>query len=106
MKKVFLLAPPLIIPTQRFQSETFSAPNDNQKSKGAQFTSSYHGYSGPLQVTYPDEMYAGPQQPAFVDTIVDLTGITHCPDLNGGSPNCVSITPVVWLELSQLFQCP
>jgi hypothetical protein len=40
-------------------------------------------------------MYGGPQQPAFVDTIVNLTGIKHDKDLNGGTPNCVSITPFV-----------
>ncbi|KAJ3976604.1 hypothetical protein EV361DRAFT_882774 [Lentinula raphanica] len=28
-------------------------------------------------------MYGGPQQPDFISTIVDLTGIEHCPDLNG-----------------------
>ncbi|KAJ7035136.1 alcohol oxidase [Mycena alexandri] len=48
----------------------------------------------PLQVTYPDAMYGGPQQPAFVNTIVNLTGISHFKDLNGGTPNCVSITPL------------
>lgn len=40
-------------------------------------------------------MYGGPQQTAFVDTIVGLTGINHFKDLNGGTPNCVSITPLV-----------
>jgi hypothetical protein len=46
-------------------------------------------------VTYPDAMYGGPQQSAFVNTIVGLTGINHYKDLNGGTPNCVSITPLV-----------
>jgi choline dehydrogenase len=40
-------------------------------------------------------MYGGPQQTAFVNTIVGLTGIKHYKDLNGGTPNCVSITPFV-----------
>jgi choline dehydrogenase len=40
-------------------------------------------------------MYGGPQQPDFVNTIVSLTGISHFKDLNGGTPNCVSITPLV-----------
>jgi len=75
------------------KSETFSAPNAQQAAKGAQSIASYHGYSGPVQVTYPDLMYGGPQQPAFVNTIVGLTGIKHYKDLNGGTPNCVSITP-------------
>ena len=77
------------------KSETFSAPNSQQAAKGAQSIASYHGTSGPVQVTYPDLMYGGPQQAAFVNTIVNLTGISHFKDLNGGTPNCVSITPVV-----------
>jgi hypothetical protein len=77
------------------QSETFSAPNAQQAAKGAQSIASYHGYSGPVQVAYPDLMYGGPQQHAFVNTIVGLTGINHYKDLNGGTPNCVSITPNV-----------
>ncbi|KAF8815895.1 alcohol oxidase [Phlegmacium glaucopus] len=76
------------------KSETFSAPNSQQAAKGAQSIASYHGFSGPVQVTYPDLMYGGPQQTAFVDTIVGLTGISHFKDLNGGTPNCVSITPL------------
>ncbi|KAJ7138960.1 hypothetical protein C8R46DRAFT_1361513 [Mycena filopes] len=76
------------------KAETFSAPNAQQAAKGAQSIASYHGTTGPVQVTYPDAMYGGPQQPAFVDTIVGLTGISHFKDLNGGTPNCVSITPL------------
>ncbi|KAL0959214.1 hypothetical protein HGRIS_014493 [Hohenbuehelia grisea] len=75
------------------KSETFSAPNSQQAAKGAQSIASYHGYSGPVQITYPDFMYGGPQQTAFIDTIVGLTGIKRYKDLNGGTPNCVSITP-------------
>ncbi|KAJ6555178.1 hypothetical protein DFH09DRAFT_1365857 [Mycena vulgaris] len=76
------------------KAEAFSAPNSQQAAKGAQSIASYHGTAGPVQVTYPDLMYGGPQQPAFIDTIVGLTGISHFQDLNGGTPNCVSITPL------------
>lgn len=76
------------------KSETFSPPNSQQAAKGAQSIPSYHGFSGPVQVTYPNEMYGGPQQQAFIDTIVKLTGINRYKDLNGGTPNCVSITPL------------
>ncbi|KAF8154919.1 glucose oxidase [Crassisporium funariophilum] len=76
------------------KSERFSPPNSNQASKGAQFIESYHGYAGPVQVTYPNQMYGGPQQTAFINTIVGLTGIKRYKDLNGGTPNCVSITPL------------
>jgi hypothetical protein len=43
-------------------------------------------------------MYGGPQQSAFIKTIVKLTGIDHGEYLNGGAPNCVSITPLVCLS--------
>ncbi|KAH8091359.1 alcohol oxidase [Cristinia sonorae] len=75
------------------KAETFSAPNDQQRSKGANSVGSYHGSSGPVQVTYPELMYGGPQQPAFISTIQNLTGINHIPDINGGTSNAVSITP-------------
>ncbi|KAK7050037.1 hypothetical protein VNI00_005469 [Paramarasmius palmivorus] len=76
------------------KSEGFSAPNDQQAAKGAQSVAEYHGTQGPVQVTYPDEMYGGPQQKSFIDTITSLTGIEHLPDMNGGSTNCVSMTPL------------
>jgi hypothetical protein len=40
-------------------------------------------------------MFGGPEQPSFVNSTVNLMGIEHYKDLNGGTPNCVSITPVV-----------
>jgi choline dehydrogenase len=45
-------------------------------------------------------MYGGPQQSSFVQAVQSLTGITQSPDLNGGSPNCVSFTPNVSLSTS------
>ncbi|KAG7096694.1 hypothetical protein E1B28_004108 [Marasmius oreades] len=75
------------------KSEGFSGPNEQQAAKGAQAIDSFHGFNGPVQVTFPDKMYGGPQQHAYIDTIQGLTGMTHCPDLNGGNPNCVSMTP-------------
>ncbi|QRV93302.1 GMC oxidoreductase [Ceratobasidium sp. AG-Ba] len=51
------------------KSEGFSAPNSGQAAKGAQSNPAYHGTSGPVQVTFPDLMYGGPQQPNFVKTI-------------------------------------
>ncbi|QRV78525.1 GMC oxidoreductase [Ceratobasidium sp. AG-Ba] len=51
------------------KSEGFSAPNSGQAAKGAQSNPAYHGTSGPVQVTFPDLMYGGPQQPNFVNTI-------------------------------------
>nr|6XUT_A Chain A, Oligosaccharide dehydrogenase [Trametes cinnabarina]6XUU_A Chain A, Oligosaccharide dehydrogenase [Trametes cinnabarina]6XUV_A Chain A, Oligosaccharide dehydrogenase [Trametes cinnabarina] len=76
------------------KAEAFSAPNDQQRAKGADSIASYHGTTGPVQATFPDEMYGGPQMPAFVNTVVNVTGMPHYKDLNGGTPNCVSITPL------------
>ncbi|KAK0217299.1 alcohol oxidase [Armillaria fumosa] len=75
------------------KSENFSPPNEQQAEKGAQYIADYHGYAGPVQVTYPDRMYGGLQQGYFVDTITNLTGIYPTPDINGGGANAVSITP-------------
>ncbi|KAG9093186.1 hypothetical protein FRC07_011517, partial [Ceratobasidium sp. 392] len=76
------------------KSESFSAPNSGQAAKGAQSVASYHGTAGPVQVTFPDLMYGGPQQSNFVKTIKKTHNVDLCPDLNGGSPNCVSYTPL------------
>jgi choline dehydrogenase-like flavoprotein len=75
------------------QAETWSGPNDQQRAKGADGIDSYHGSNGPVQVTFPDDMFGGPQQGYFVQSIQSLTGIAKSRDLNGGDPNCVSFTP-------------
>ncbi|OJT13666.1 Glucose oxidase [Trametes pubescens] len=76
------------------KSEGFSAPNAQQRVQGADAIPSYHGSHGPIQVAYPNAMFGGPQQKVFVDTVVNLTGIAHSKDLNGGNANCVSIVPL------------
>ncbi|KAG6853833.1 hypothetical protein C0991_000947 [Blastosporella zonata] len=92
------------------KSEAFSSPNNVQASKGAQFIDTYHGYSGPLGVTFPEPsaMYGGPQQPNFISTIVGLTGIKHTKDVNGGTPNCVSMTPITvnWRDQGHRASAP
>ncbi|KAK7052557.1 glucose oxidase [Favolaschia claudopus] len=75
------------------KAEAFSAPNGQQAAKGAQSVASYHGSSGPVQVTFPDAMYGGPQQGAFINTITNLTGISHVADINGGTSG-VAYTPL------------
>lgn len=54
-----------------------------------------HGVDGPVHVSFPQAMVDGPQHPAFIAAIHNLTGITHCRDLNGGDPNCVAFVPSV-----------
>ncbi|THH14086.1 hypothetical protein EW146_g6213 [Bondarzewia mesenterica] len=76
------------------KAEAFSPPNDQQRAKGADSIDSYHGFDGPVQVTYPDLMYGGAEQPNFVQTVQNLIGIELSPDLNGGNSNCVSFTPL------------
>ncbi|KAG8721074.1 hypothetical protein FRC09_008530 [Ceratobasidium sp. 395] len=80
--------------SRAWQSEAFSAPNSGQAAKGAKSVASYHGTAGPVQVTFPDLMYGGPQQSSFVKTIKATHNVDLCADLNGGSPNCVSYTPL------------
>ena len=79
------------------QAETWSAPNDQQKAKGAQSVDEYHGTQGPVQTTFPDGMYGGPQQGAFIDTITNVSGIPHLADINGGDSLGVAYTPQVRL---------
>ncbi|TRM58470.1 hypothetical protein BD626DRAFT_410370 [Schizophyllum amplum] len=74
------------------KAETWSAPNDQQQAKGAESVADYHGTSGPVQVTFPDAMYGGPQQGAFIDTITNVTGMQHISDIGGGNANGVAIT--------------
>ncbi|KAH6904571.1 glucose oxidase [Coprinopsis sp. MPI-PUGE-AT-0042] len=76
------------------KAESYSPPNADQQSKGAQFVDSYHGFNGPVAVTNPDNMYGLPQQ-HFMTTMTGTTGITRCADLNGGNANCVAITPLM-----------
>ncbi|KAK7044129.1 hypothetical protein VNI00_007846 [Paramarasmius palmivorus] len=72
------------------KAETFTPPGSDQP---ASYNASFHGASGPVQVAYPSDMYKGPQQPAFIQTIGNLTGLKHLPDINGGDANYVSLTP-------------
>ncbi|KAI0640681.1 hypothetical protein C8Q79DRAFT_434415 [Trametes meyenii] len=75
------------------KAEGFSAPNEQQREKGADCIPAYHGTTGPVQVTFPDAMYGGPQLKAFAETMVNVTGLPLFKDPNGGAPNCVSLTP-------------
>jgi choline dehydrogenase len=75
------------------KAETFSAPNSQQKAKGAQSDPNAHGTTGPIQTTFSDTMFGGPEQPNFVKTVTNVTGITQCTDLCSGNANCVAFTP-------------
>ncbi|KAL1746132.1 hypothetical protein HDZ31DRAFT_34849 [Schizophyllum fasciatum] len=75
------------------KAESWSAPNDQQRAKGAQSVDEYHGTSGPVQVTFPDGMYGGPQQGAFIESIMDVTDIVKLADINGGDSFGVAYTP-------------
>ncbi|OBZ79543.1 Glucose oxidase [Grifola frondosa] len=76
------------------KAEMFSPPTTEERAKGADYVPSYHGTVGPVLAAFPEGMFGGPQQMDFLDTIVNLTGIRHSRDVNGGNPNCVSYTPL------------
>lgn len=48
-------------------------------------------------------MYGGPQQPAFINSISNLTGIVHASDFNGGNTNNVAYNPDVGVTPSSFF---
>ncbi|EJD00383.1 glucose oxidase [Fomitiporia mediterranea MF3/22] len=75
------------------KSESFAPPSDAQRAKGADSVNEFHGFAGPVHAAFPQAMFGGPQQPAFVDAVRNLSGIKLCPDVNGGNANCVSYTP-------------
>lgn len=66
------------------QSETSHAPNSDQSSAGAQWDSDAHGTDGPVDITFPPSMYAGPQQPAFVQGLSQALNVTQVADLASG----------------------
>ncbi|EJC99750.1 alcohol oxidase [Fomitiporia mediterranea MF3/22] len=75
------------------KAEKFFIPTPDQIALGADYVYDYHGYSGPVQVTFPQQIYTGPQEPAFVKAIENITGIAHCQDFEGGFDNCVGYMP-------------
>ncbi|KAG8834795.1 hypothetical protein FRC18_001469 [Serendipita sp. 400] len=90
------------------KAEGWSPPNEQQRSRGADQVESYHGLSGPVQVTFPNEMYDGPHQKHFVQSIQNLTRIRKLPDVNGGDANCVSFTPnnINWRDQGHRSSAP
>ncbi|EJC99456.1 alcohol oxidase [Fomitiporia mediterranea MF3/22] len=75
------------------KSEGFTRPDEEQRAKGADSIDAYHGFDGPVQVAFPQEMFSGPAQPAFIEAVRNITSIAHCRDANGGNSNCVSYMP-------------
>ncbi|KAF9508779.1 GMC oxidoreductase [Hydnum rufescens UP504] len=75
------------------KAESFSAPTSQQRAKGADYVASCHGSRGPVNVAFPNLMYGGPQQSYFASVMVKF-GLAKNPDLNGGTPNCVSFPPL------------
>ncbi|KAJ7628742.1 hypothetical protein FB45DRAFT_991099 [Roridomyces roridus] len=75
------------------KAENFKPPTADQIAKGAESIPAVHGSSGPVHSAFSHGMYGGPQQPAFLASAVNVSGIVHCPDLSAGEPNCVSMTP-------------
>lgn len=81
------------------QSENFTAPSAAQVAKGANSIAADHGTSGPVQVSFPTAMFGGNQQISFVNATNNLFGLVYSPDLSTGSPNCVSLVPLVRIKI-------
>ncbi|KAJ6624746.1 GMC oxidoreductase-domain-containing protein [Mycena sp. CBHHK59/15] len=64
------------------KSETFMPPTLEQIVKGAESIPSVHWSSGPVQAAFSHGTYGGRQQPAFVASAVNASGIVHCLDLS------------------------
>ncbi|WWC68790.1 uncharacterized protein I206_102725 [Kwoniella pini CBS 10737] len=75
------------------KSEGFSAPNDQQKDAGASSNPAYHNTSGPLQVTYPDELFHGAQQKYFKEVVSTNFSVASSPDADDGNANVVAFHP-------------
>ncbi|WVR03979.1 hypothetical protein IAU60_000978 [Kwoniella sp. DSM 27419] len=79
--------------TGMLKSEGFSAPNDQQKQAGASSNPAYHNETGPLQVTYPDEIYHGPQQQYFKQVVSSNFSLVASSDADDGFANVVAFHP-------------
>ncbi|KAH9920533.1 alcohol oxidase [Epithele typhae] len=75
------------------KAEGFSPPNTQQRTKGAASVAAFHGTNGPVRATFPDAMYGGPENPAFISSVMNLTGTPYCEDFSSGAPTCVSLSP-------------
>ncbi|KAH9920535.1 alcohol oxidase [Epithele typhae] len=75
------------------KAEGFSPPNAQQRAKGAASVAAFHGTNGPVQATFPNAMFRGPENPAFISAVTNLTGTPYCKDFSSGTPTCVSLSP-------------
>ncbi|KAF7338954.1 Glucose oxidase [Mycena venus] len=76
------------------KSENFMPPTADQIAKGAQSIPAVQGSLGPVHSAFSYGMYGGPQQPAFLASATNASGVVHCPDLSAGNPNCVTMNPL------------
>jgi choline dehydrogenase len=83
----------------------FAPPRPAEVEKGADYVPSYHGFSGPLHTGFQESMFGGSSEPAFVESVVNLTKIRKSADLNGGEPNCVSYVPLVSGRFFPMMNC-
>ncbi|VDC03214.1 unnamed protein product [Peniophora sp. CBMAI 1063] len=75
------------------KAERFAPPNTTQRALGATFEPEAHGTDGPVHAAFPTDMFYGPADPYFIDTISNITGIKRIPDASGGNPNGVVYVP-------------
>lgn len=80
------------------KAERFVPPNDAQRDLGADYDSSAHGTSGPLQITFTStrqqrRMYTGPQQNAFLGSISSVLSVPKLVDQCNGNNTGAAYTP-------------
>ncbi|KAF8074037.1 hypothetical protein FPV67DRAFT_1666765 [Lyophyllum atratum] len=87
------------------KSKTFSPPHPEQASKGAQYINTYDGYSGLVQVIFPQlgSTYGGPQPTNFINTIVGLIGIKGHKDSTAARPTAFASPPSYVVPFSFLL---
>ncbi|KZV75304.1 GMC oxidoreductase [Peniophora sp. CONT] len=76
------------------KAERFSLPNATQRALGADFIAADHGFDGPVRAAFPTDIFTGPANPFFVDTIRDVTGIELIRDASSGDANSVVYVPI------------
>ncbi|KAK7039882.1 alcohol oxidase [Favolaschia claudopus] len=66
------------------KSETFTPPNPQQHTDGADYIASAHGFSGPVGVSFANPLVAPVMQNAAINTSETIYGLSLSPDLGMG----------------------
>ncbi|VDC03218.1 unnamed protein product [Peniophora sp. CBMAI 1063] len=75
------------------KSEHFTQPNATQRALNYTSVPPAHGRAGPVHAAFPTDLFTGPANPFFVDTVRNVTGIPIIPDASAGDPRGVVYVP-------------